>query len=336
MTVTAPAPTVTITAPAPAPTPTPTREKADLTYYTLTLGSAGYLLGFGLAEQVNKNSDWLRIVPVETSGSTENAQIATRPGNRKISIFQAAVGTFYDMRGGRDVFKDKPYTFNILAVLYPWQNAMLTLDPNIKTYQDLAGKTVAIGYAPATTAYVTNMFFLEKAGVKDKAKAVLLSYAKMKDALLDGTIDAAALPLSGVLPKFLPAPALEELLASRKKVYSVQIPLELEEEAQRTTGIPMGFKVLPQTADPRMQNDWYVTEGASFVAASPELPDDIVLEILRVLWEQKGTFKNYYAVAESWTLQGFVDGYVERKSFHPAALKFWEGKGAKITYKEPW
>ncbi|MBI4185928.1 MAG: TAXI family TRAP transporter solute-binding subunit [Chloroflexi bacterium] len=342
VTVTAPAaPTVTVTAPAPAPTPKPTpsvkHEVTQINIYSLTLGATAYVLGFALADQINKHSDWLRAVPIETTGATENVQLASREGNRKNSILNLAIGSFYDSREGRDVFKGKPYKFTILSNNFPWQNAIVTLNPNIKNFEDLAGKRVSPAYAPGITGDKTFRFFAEKLGMLDKVNVSYLSYAKMKDALIDGTIDAAFLPLSGFLPKFVPNPATEELLAA-KKVYSVHHPAtpEVEAEMQRAVMIPFGFKTIPKTADPRLQNDWLVTESVSTWAASPELPDDVVAEVLRILWEYRNEIKNYHAVAEGYSLQGLVDVYAEAKSFHPAALKFWTEKGAKITYKEPW
>ncbi|MBI4185929.1 MAG: TAXI family TRAP transporter solute-binding subunit [Chloroflexi bacterium] len=336
VTVTAPAPTVTVTPPAPKPTPTPSvkHEVREVNIYGSALGSTTYVLAFALSDQINKHSEWLRATPIETAGQTENAQVASRTGNRKNSIVNLAMAVFYDVREGRGVFKDKAYTYQIIAGSNPWQNAMVTLDPNIKSYKDLAGKTVAITY-PGYTAYTTSMFFFEKFGIKDTVKTASLGYAKTKDSFIDGTIDAGIGALSGFLPKFMPNPALDELM-TMKKVYSIPHPLELEAETQRTLGIPLGFKVIPKTADPRMQNDWVVVEGGNAWAVSPEVPEDVILEVLRIIWEYRDEFKAYHAIAEGFNVQGFVDTYAERKSFHPAALKFWEDKGGKITYKEPW
>lgn len=307
-------------------------EKYSIVIYSFPVGGASYVLCFALADMINKYSKWLTAVSVETAGPVENMKVAIKKGNIKTSIFHTNMTAWYEARDGVTPFEGNPHTWALVAREFNFLVEMVTLDPDIKSFKDLAGKRVSL-FHKGSASEAVGRAAMQLYGVYDKAKIHYLSYDKAKDALLDGTLDAAFQTLVASAPKFLASPATDELM-SAKKVYCVNIPLEDEQKLQKMVGWPFSLETVPKSADPRMQNDWVVISGANAWACDFSVPDDVVYEIVRILNEHMEEFKTYHASALEWTPEGFVKVLAERKYFHPGALKYYDEQGIKITFKE--
>ena len=82
-------------------------------------------------------------------------------------------------------------SFRVVAGLYAEAVQLITMDPEIKSVADLAGKSVSIG-APGSGVYFNAIDVLAAAGLTEQdINAQYQSFADSTDSLKDGKIDAA-------------------------------------------------------------------------------------------------------------------------------------------------
>jgi TRAP-type uncharacterized transport system substrate-binding protein len=62
-----------------------------------------------------------------------------------------------------------------------------------------------------------------------------------------------------------------------------------------------------------------------------DMPDDVVAEILRVVFENAPKLKEATIAAEIITKDTLASLSMPESGYHPAAVKFFKSKGIKIT-----
>jgi TRAP-type uncharacterized transport system substrate-binding protein len=62
-----------------------------------------------------------------------------------------------------------------------------------------------------------------------------------------------------------------------------------------------------------------------------DMPDDVVAEILRIGYENAYKLKEATIEAEIITKETLASLSMPESGYHPAAVKFFKGKGIKIT-----
>jgi TRAP-type uncharacterized transport system substrate-binding protein len=327
-----PQPTTPTTPTTPA---TPEHEEYDIVLQGYSVGSSAYQVFFGMGELINKHSPWLRATVVESTSTVENVKLLKDPANKKNLIIHLTDTTFYQTRDGVAPF-DSKYTPTIIAREDPFDVMLLTLDPNLKSWQELGGKTAMLLF-PGSSSYTLGQAILKMYGILDEVNVVAGGFDKAKDALLDGTIDAGINSIR-INPVTL-SPPVEELL-NRKPTYCIPFPLGEESQviaelAKEGQFLPFTFKRVPQSEHPLFKNDWVVSEGSLSFACDPEMPDDVVTEFCRILDEYKEEMIQYSNTADNWTTDGFGEVLIEKQYWHPAAIKFWDNLNVPITYQEP-
>ena len=155
-----------------------------------TGGEAGTYYAYGgvLATYINENTD-LDITVVSSGGSQANIDLLDL-GDAQLATVQNDVAK-YAYYGEHD-FEGAPVTsFTALAALYTEAVQIVTVDPEIKTVADLAGKTVSIG-APGSGVYYNAVEILEVYGLtEDDINVQRQDFAGSTEELKDGRIDAA-------------------------------------------------------------------------------------------------------------------------------------------------
>lgn len=178
-----------------------------------TGGAQGTYYGFGgvLAGKVGEKTS-TTITAITSGGSKANIE-AMDDGDIQIAFVQSDVGA-YAYKGTR-LFDYKIDNFSTVANLYMEQVQIVTLDPTIKTVDDLRGKNVSVG-AAGSGVYFNAVDVLDVYGLDiDKdIKPTYQSFGDSVEALQDGKIDAAFI-VAGA-----PTTAITSLAAT-KKVYLV-------------------------------------------------------------------------------------------------------------------
>ena len=174
----------------------------------MTMGTGGtagtYYAYGGVLGQYIKNHAGIDVVVVSTDGSKANIQ-SIDAGDYQLGTVQSDV-LAYAWEGTRSFESEGAIdSFRVVAGLYAQAVQLITMDPEIKSVADLAGKSVSIG-APGSGVYFNAVDVLGAAGLTENdINAQYQSFADSTDALKDGKIDAAFI-VAGA-----PTPAITEL-----------------------------------------------------------------------------------------------------------------------------
>jgi TRAP transporter TAXI family solute receptor len=313
------------------------REPFQIEIHSFMPGTTTYVMGVALADQINKHSTWLKATNVAGKGFLVSGKmLVVDPKTRKNTLHSWSTYTFYDFANG---LLTGPLTGTkydgaraVALGIGVTGNGFVTLNPNIKTLRDLAGKRVAghvskdvnLDFEAMLKAYGANIG-LERLG-----------YDEGKNALRDGKVDAALMPalwLGGT--KWVPNPAFDELIKGGNvkwitwdvgKFYEGQknlgkIPERLQQIPAPTT-IPAGALTSDQGA-------WTVLPACLLWIADKEMPDDVVYEICRIYYEYAPAFHEYHMSAR-YISKETISKAMKREWAHPGAIKFYDKHGLKI------
>ena len=183
-----------------------------------TGGSAGTYYGYGgVLGQYIKNKAGIDVTVVATDGSKANIQ-GIAAGDYQLGTVQSDTMS-YAWEGTRSFDSGKVDSFRVVAGLYAEAVQLVTMDPNIKSAKDLAGRAVSIG-APGSGVYFNAIDVLTAAGLTENdIKPTYQSFGDSADALKNGQIDAAFI-VAGA-----PTTAVTDL-ATTKDTYLVSLDSE--------------------------------------------------------------------------------------------------------------
>jgi uncharacterized protein len=297
------------------------------------MGGTTYVLGFALAEILRKYHPWLRAEAVETRGADANvAAVATDTARRKDTLINSQEISNALAREGREPFKTS-YTGSRAVSLMTYTNQpYVTLDKNIKTKDDLVGKRLMTMRPGTVNPKLNEVMFRDVWGILDKLKVSVGDFEGMKNALQDGLVDVACLPISGFQGTFFePTPALNELM-TMKPTYFINLPPDDVRKLAEKAKLP----VIPSTVPPgsigpkqlepiqcfSMSMSWWADE---------QMDDEVVYEITKTIYDFADKFEEY-----AGTLGKFINKKTvaminaPEELFHRGALKFYKEKGVKV------
>lgn len=174
-----------------------------------TGGDQGTYYAFGsvLAGQVSSTTD-TTVTAITSQGSQANIQ-NLEAGDAHLGFVQSDVMSY--AYSGTNLFSSPVTGFSTVCAMYMEQVQIVTLNPEIKSVADLAGKTVSVGDAGSGT-YFNAVDILGAYGldVEKDVNPVYESFGASVDSLQDGKIDAAFI-VAGI-----PTNAVTQLSASRQ------------------------------------------------------------------------------------------------------------------------
>jgi TRAP transporter TAXI family solute receptor len=321
----------------PSPTPPP-RTPVNVEFYSPPKGFTIYMLTFAFAEIVNKHSDWVKASTLETLGGADAmyAMAKLPPERRKNSMAFQMETEWTRATQGLPPYTEPLPDLRIMMSGYEYGGVLqaVTLNPEIKSYKDMIGKRVALTPPPGG-AYYGFYTVMESWGILDKVKLEYLAFSAMKDSLLTGLIDVGWMGLTiGPFDHYVLSPIVLELAATKpvyfiphekadvmeinKKTYYKMVPIVIPKGA---LGSGMPQQDLPTNA---FFNLWFCWKDAD---------PDVIYEICRI-WYEFG----HELDAAVPAIAGFASNkgrmgyspYLEEKSMHPGALKFFKEHEIKI------
>lgn len=173
-----------------------TTTAEELRIGTASLGGAFYPMGQSISNIVNEYAgNGIRMVPIVTGGSVQNPNLIAT-GEVEIAITNNNLAVLAT-KGIGPYAAAGPIDIGAVAALHPSVLHMVVLaSSDIQTFEDLAGKRVAVGPAGGgTLGFVNFLMPLHDMSVDDITPS-FVSYSDGFSQLTDGTVDAA-LALSG-------------------------------------------------------------------------------------------------------------------------------------------
>jgi len=310
----------------------------ELTISTIPAGFSSYIMGVALAEQINQNSKWLKATAMEGRGPAEHMKtLIKKPEKRTSYLFFNTTWDIWEAKKQLGTYAGFPFNydeFRFVTLLGVAGNGLCTLDPGIKSLNDLVGKKAIFDSGKGKGRQLAYDGVLKAAGVSiDKINFQYASGKAAADTLRDGLVDVI---YTGHVLKKLPneygnSPFQAELVAT-KDVYFLCFDEKDVNAFKKSSGHPLALvKVPPKMLGPLQTQPCGILIKPLGFAAHVSMPDEVVTEILRVTYENVDKFKEYTPMGAILTQETMAALGVPASSYHPAAVKFFNEKGIKIT-----
>lgn len=317
------------------------REPVDVVIMTTPFGTGMYNVGAASEQVFKKANSWVRIKHQETPGAMYMYQYMIKNRQKMIdgkvphTILAGGVGNLDFLAEGRKPFEKLHWpTVRSLVSNAGLAGIYVTMDPDIKSLKDLAGKRV--GTAERARVFLGVLLdkplFGKALGIYDQIKWSPLGDVGCKDAFLNGKIDAARLGFGAklgvnengdyIVMAVAPAPPTMEILSSGKKLYPLQIDKEwtLKAYDYKKDLITQPALIKKEALPKLLKEDAWCRVGMMCIQADSSLPDDIVKEIVRVRYEYRKEFAKYHAALALWPETPYPIGSPE-KYVHPGVVK---------------
>lgn len=304
----------------------------EIEIYGGKAGMSAYLAAIALADIINKNSTWLRATGVESVGITANIQLLINEPERRANTLIMSMPEHHILASeAREPFTTQYDGLRFTAATSCVVMGFITLDPNIKTVADFKGKRVSIGEKSAVTLGEEFQLIFESAGVLDEVDLEYLGFSEGVDALRDELIDAAPGIVNLTGPgQYAPSPFMTEILAT-KTVYYISFDSKDLAYMLGIIGQLVTEHVVPAGSLGETQTEPWIAWGtASGFAADKEMPDDVVYEICRIIYENADKFQEYGQALGFISQETMADWGLPEKDIHPGALQFYKDKGMEI------
>ena len=286
-----------------------------------TGGTAGTYYGYGgvLGQYITNNAG-INVTVVSTDGSKANIQ-GIAAGNYQLGTVQSDVMT-YAWEGTRSFETEgKIDSFRTVAGLYAESVQLVTMDPEIKSVADLAGRSVSIG-APGSGVYFNAIDVLSAAGLTEEdIKAQYQSFADSADALKDGKIDAAFI-VAGA-----PTPAITELCTTND-AYLVPIDGEIAEKLMADCPFYSVYTVPAGTYEGQTEDVNTVTVKATLIVSAAASEED-VYKLTAAIFENIEAITAENAKGGELSLENATSGLTV--PFHKGAAKYFSEKGIEVV-----
>ncbi|MGN1038914.1 MAG: hypothetical protein ACI4P0_05915 [Mailhella sp.] len=303
---------------------------------------AWFALSHGLASMINERSEWLEAEVIATAGIGDATRLAQRdPEKRKNHIV-------ITMTPGMELWATPEYTTKKIGSMGMLASALVTLNPDIKTWADLKGKTIALPRKVKQSYTHIYIDMLRQAGILDSVKLRHGGTSSCLTALQDGAADAGAIMVSFTFPNNAAPGQFLEQLQTRGPVYFVeQGNIEQNIKMMAEAGKQKEFEgaAVPPLAMVADAGSFGATQTQPLVimtppvdwAAGTQVSDEIIYEVTRVMYEaaEKGEFGQYHVIGKGMTPEFLVTSFWPteedcRKNYHSGALKYFDEKGIKL------
>lgn len=293
-------------------------SKRDLVF--TTGGDQGTYFAFGgvMSQKISEVTD-TKVTAIASGGSKANIE-SLEAGDADFGFAQSDVMA-YAYSGSRLFEETGAVTsFSTVGALYMEQVQIVTLNPDIKTVADLAGRKVSIG-ASGSGVYFNAIDILAAYGLSESdINPTYQSFGDSAEALKDGQIDAAFV-VAGA-----PTNAITSLSATNT-VYLVSLD-EAHIDAL-TAASPFYTKyIIPASVYGTPEDVATVAVGA-VVIARDDVSEDDVYNFLSAVFNNADNLAHDKAKELDLAFAASVTDV----PYHPGAVKFFAEKGFTVSGK---
>lgn len=291
----------------------------SLTFATGGESGTYYAFGSVLAQYVSNNTD-IKITAVVGNGSQANVEDLDS-GAVQLGFCQSDVMSY--AYSGTNLFAESGAvdSFSVAAALYMEQVQIVTTNPDIKTVEDLKGKTVSIG-ALGSGVYFNAVDVLGVYGI-DAEKDITPVYQSFDDSaesLKDGKIDAAFI-VAGA-----PTTAITDL-ATAGSVYLVSIDDEHMDTLLASS--PYYARSIISADTYGTPDDVQTVAVAAVVLVRDDVSADAVYKFVSTIFENSGSIQ--HGKAEELSVE--FGSSITAVPYHPGAAKYFAEKGIEVATK---
>ena len=290
----------------------------------MTMGTGGtsgtyYAFG-GVLGQYIKNHAGIDVTVVSTDGSKANIE-SIDAGDYQLGTVQSDVMA-YAWEGTRSFEENGAVqSFRVVAGLYAESVQLVTMDPEIKSVADLAGKSVSIG-APGSGVYFNAMDVLTAAGLTEAdIKPQYMSFADSADGLKDGKIDAAFI-VAGA-----PTAAITELCTTND-AYLVPIDGEIAETLMAASPFYTLYTIPAGTYEGQTEDVVTVTVKATLIVSADAAEQD-VYNLTKAIFDNTDAIAVENGKGAELSVDNATSGMTA--PFHAGAAKYFAEQGVTVA-----
>ena len=280
---------------------------------TASPGGTYYVYGEGLAKILTRTLD-LPVVRLATEGPTQNIELL-EAGEAKLGF--VTIGIALQAWNSTGVWAGKKPARSMRAIfpMYdtPFQFLVLQ-ESGIRSIAEMVGRRVGVGPRGGTSAAYFPEFFNT---LKVPVNLVFGEWAELAAQVHQRTLDVLAVG-AGV-----PFPSFVELEAKDKVRYIAFSP---EQIATLRLAMPeLTPSRIPAGTYPSLLRHYQTLGLYNFAVAHAELPDDLVYNVVRAVFENHEEMMEAHAAAAAT-----VPANVDRNSFlplHPGAIRYYRQIG---------
>jgi len=305
---------------------------------TSPLGTPGPTEGMSVGETVSRYSTWCKLTVAETPGWAYNMQFMGKyPDRWSNTLVQS--DDYTQMMAAKPLapYFTEPVS-GMRKVITHSMNSYLfaTLDPNIKTAADLAGKSVGLGLAGQVAYAVAPKQLLEIGeGLEGNLDIQYVGPANMVSSLTDGLVDAVwVVNLNSVGPVDDPVWALagftNQLLATGKTVYYFGYSSQdVFDKVAASIGIQPPSIVVKAGTVPGQTEDCLSFMHPAGLWAHVTFPEEYAYEVVKQCIEHPEDVDSYVP-ASGWTADTGAM-FMTQANSHPGALQAFADAGITIS-----
>lgn len=288
-----------------------------------TGGTSGTYYGYGgiLGSQI-KSAAGINVTVVSTDGSKANI-LGIDAGNYQLGTVQSDVMA-YAWEGSRSFESEGAMdSFRVIGGLYAEAVQLVTMNPEIKSVADLAGKKVSIG-AAGSGVYFNAIDVLNAAGLTEEdIVPQYQSFADSADALKDNKIDAAFI-VAGP-----PTPAITELFTTNT-AYLVPIDGEVADKLLKDCPYYTVHSIPANTYAGQTEEVKTVTVKATLIVSTSASEDD-VYKLTKAIFDNIEAITAAHAKGAELSIENATSGMTV--PFHAGAAKYFAEKGVTVETK---
>lgn len=293
-------------------------KKAKLRFVTGGESGTYYSFGSVLAQHATNNAG-VEVVGVVGNGSQKNVN-ELKDGTAELAFCQSDVMAY--AYSGTNLFESAITNFSTVAALYTEQVQIVTLDENIKTVADLAGKKVSIG-AAGSGVYFNAIDILGAYGLTENdIQPTYQSFGDSADALKDGQIDAAFI-VAGA-----PTTAVTDL-STTKQVYLVA--LDAEHVSKLLASSPYYAECTIKADTYNMPSDVTTVGVGAVILVRNDVSDDAVYSFVKDIFDNAANLTSSHAKYAELSLE--YGSSITSVPYHAGAAKYFKEKGFDVFTK---
>ena len=289
----------------------------------VTGGESGTYYAFGsvIAQHATNNAN-VNLNAVAGNGSQANIQ-ELQDGISDIAFCQSDVMAYAYQ--GINLFEDSGAVdcFSTVGCLYDEQVQIVTCDPDIKTVEDLKGKSVSVG-AAGSGVYFNAIDVLAAYGMTlDDISPTYESFADTTNSIKDGKIDA------GFVVAGAPTTSITDLSVS-KQAYLVSLDDAHVDKLLQSSDY-YSKTVIPAGTYAGIDEDiTTVSVGAVLLANNTVSEDDVYALCYDIFEDPASLVDNHAKYAEVGIEKG---ASITSVPYHPGAAKYFQEKGLSVATK---
>jgi len=314
-------------------------EKVDIAYFS---GTWGDLLAnpVAAADIINTYHPYIRISVVKSAGSEMNTMMAaTMPPNSVIyhTCSMDLIAGYYGLSPWEEAYPNQT-----LLLGFPHSEGMFyyaTWDKNIRKFEDLAGRSLAILPLPSLVNPYTD-YVLDALGIKGEVKIVNLDFGPLEDALRDKKVDAILYFGQGPPGKEASFAGMEEVLyALKDEVYVIPVPGDIVKAG--AASLKAGFSVKKVDASrllPKGEGEiWTHVAQFSMISSLATMDEELAYGIVKTIIDHVDEFAwRVPPRGEYLTAEAIARGMDFAPDFmiHPGAIRYYKEAGLWDYYLE--